>query len=129
LFYLNTQRGVQSVSLGALPMLRAAMAPDVEGGEFCGPRFVTVGHPVRETPSRRARNTIDAERLWDVSAELTGGRRLRHPWKAATDHPRRLRHHKASPRPLSCQMPDSRCVIRGPRAGLFRLPESSGQPA
>ena len=64
--------GAQSVEVGALPMLRAATAPDVAGGEFYGPRFLVVGHPVRETPSRRARRAEDAARLWDVSVALTG---------------------------------------------------------
>lgn len=60
----------QSVARGALPMLRAATDPDVRGGQFWGPRFVTAGRPVLETPSRRARNDADAERLWQVSADL-----------------------------------------------------------
>lgn len=63
---------VQSAASGALPMLRAATDPDVVGGEFYGPRFVSGGAPVRETPSRRARNDHDAERLWTVSTSLTG---------------------------------------------------------
>jgi protochlorophyllide reductase len=61
----------QSVALGALPMLRAATAPDVRGGQYYGPRLLAFGPPVLETPSRRARNGEDARRLWDVSAELT----------------------------------------------------------
>ncbi|SOD74224.1 NAD(P)-dependent dehydrogenase (short-subunit alcohol dehydrogenase family) [Jatrophihabitans sp. GAS493] len=61
----------QSVAKGALPMLRAVTDPDVVGGDFYGPRFVVAGWPVRERPSRRARNADDARRLWEISAELT----------------------------------------------------------
>ena len=62
----------QPASTGALGMLRAVTAPDVVGGEFYGPRFIAVGHPVRETPSRRARNAEDARLLWHASERLTG---------------------------------------------------------
>jgi hypothetical protein len=53
-------------------MLRAVTAPDVAGGEFYGPRFIGRGHPVRETPSRRARRAEDAQRLWAASEQLIG---------------------------------------------------------
>jgi protochlorophyllide reductase len=76
----------QSARVGALPILRAAVAPDVVGGEFYGPRFLLVGHPVRETPSRRARDAEDARRLWQVSEELTGT-----PWRGV-DVGSRSRH-------------------------------------
>ncbi len=62
----------QPAAMGALPILRAATAPDVRGGEFYGPRTILVGHPRREVPSRAARNGEDARRLWDVSVALTG---------------------------------------------------------
>ncbi|MFC5379348.1 oxidoreductase [Aquipuribacter nitratireducens] len=62
----------QSARVGALPMLRAAVAPDVVGGEYYGPRLGLVGHPVRETPSRRARDADDAAALWEASERLTG---------------------------------------------------------
>ncbi len=62
----------QSVAVGALPMLRALTAGGVRGGEFQGPRYLAVGHPRRETPSRAARREQDARRLWDVSAALSG---------------------------------------------------------
>jgi hypothetical protein len=29
------------------------------------------GHPVRETPSKRARNADDARALWEISEDLT----------------------------------------------------------
>lgn len=62
----------QEPDQGALAMLRAATDPDAEGGEYYGPHLLVMGRPVRETPSRRARNAGDARRLWAISEELTG---------------------------------------------------------
>jgi protochlorophyllide reductase len=63
----------QSAELGARPMLRAVTDPAVRGGEFYGPRFLARGAaPVRETPSRAARDSAAARRLWDLSVQLTG---------------------------------------------------------
>jgi len=62
----------QSARAGAAPMLRAVTDPGVRGGEFYGPRFLTRGAPVRETPSRAARDMRTARWLWDVSVALTG---------------------------------------------------------
>ena len=61
----------QAPRVAALPMLRALTDPDVRGGEFYGPRFLAAGPAVRERPSRRARNTEDAARLWQLSHALT----------------------------------------------------------
>jgi protochlorophyllide reductase len=61
----------QSVDEGALPMLRAATDASARGGAFYGPRFSAMGPPVREHPSRRARDSKNAQRLWAVSEELT----------------------------------------------------------
>ncbi|MGH3694946.1 MAG: oxidoreductase [Pseudonocardiaceae bacterium] len=63
----------QSAELGARPMLRAITDPAVRGGELYGPRFLVLGvTPVRERPSRAARDTAAARRLWDLSVQLTG---------------------------------------------------------
>ena len=62
----------QPVSIGALPIVRAAVDPEAKGGEFYGPQFLAAGYPVRETPSRRARSADDARRLWAESERLTG---------------------------------------------------------
>lgn len=63
----------QSAKFGARPMLRAVTDPAVRGGEFYGPRFLARGAaPVRETPSRAARDAAAARRLWDLSVQLTG---------------------------------------------------------
>lgn len=62
----------QSAATGALPFLRAATEPGVPGNAYFGPRLLSWGRPVRETPTKRARNEADAVRLWDLSEELTG---------------------------------------------------------
>ena len=63
----------QPAALGARPMLRALTDPAVRGGEYYGPRFMVFGAtPVLETPSRAARDTAAARRLWDLSVELSG---------------------------------------------------------
>lgn len=56
---------------GAVSQVRAAVDPQVRGGQLVGPRFQMFGDPVIETPSRRARDDGDARRLWELSAELT----------------------------------------------------------
>jgi NAD(P)-dependent dehydrogenase (short-subunit alcohol dehydrogenase family) len=64
---------LQPAAAGALPMLRALTDPATRGGEFYGPRFVVRGRtPVVEKPSRAARDTAAARRLWDTSVQLTG---------------------------------------------------------
>ena len=62
----------QPVTIGVLPIVRAAVDPEAQGGEYYGPQLRFVGYPVRETPSRLARNDAAARRLWDVSEQLTG---------------------------------------------------------
>jgi NAD(P)-dependent dehydrogenase (short-subunit alcohol dehydrogenase family) len=66
----------QSARSGALPSLYAATSPDVESGQFIGPRyaFELFGPPTVVRPNRRARNEADAARLWDISEALTGVR-------------------------------------------------------
>jgi protochlorophyllide reductase len=63
---------MQPARLGALPILRAATDPDARSGQFYGPRLLLRGHPVVETPSRRARDAGDARRLWARTEEMTG---------------------------------------------------------
>lgn len=57
---------------GARSQVRAAVDEGVRGGEFFGPRFMFLGAPVVETPSRRARDDSVAKSLWELSEELTG---------------------------------------------------------
>ena len=71
-----TRIGGQDASMGALPTLYAAAASDVSGGEYFGPRGIgeTRGRPVRVSYSVRAHDAETAQRLWQVSEELTGVR-------------------------------------------------------
>jgi protochlorophyllide reductase len=64
----------QPVPEGTLPVLYAATAPDVQGGDYYGPRkfgefFRGVG-PARIDP--RAQDQALRARLWHRTAELTG---------------------------------------------------------
>jgi NAD(P)-dependent dehydrogenase (short-subunit alcohol dehydrogenase family) len=65
---------MQSAAMGALPTLRVATDPAVRGGEYYGPGGLgeTTGPPVLVSPSRAARDTAVAARLWEVSSALTG---------------------------------------------------------
>lgn len=65
---------MQPAAIGALPTLRAATAPDVQGGDYYGPGGLgeARGFPVKVSSSRAARDAETARRLWDVSVELTG---------------------------------------------------------
>ena len=66
----------QSDEMGALPVLYAATEPGLEGGTYVGPDGIGEqrGHPTIVKPSRTARDQGTAQRLWDVSAALTGTR-------------------------------------------------------
>lgn len=59
---------------GARSQVRAAVDEHLQGGEFIGPRFIFLGAPVLETPSRRARDADVARRLWELSESWTGVR-------------------------------------------------------
>jgi len=61
-------------SRGALPILFAATAPDVRGGEYYGPNglYEMRGHPAPARGAPRARDPELAQRLWKISEELTG---------------------------------------------------------
>ena len=65
----------QDDAAGALPVLYAATAPDVEGDDFFGPdglQEMRGRHPARVGRTGRAADGADARRLWEVSEELTG---------------------------------------------------------
>jgi NAD(P)-dependent dehydrogenase (short-subunit alcohol dehydrogenase family) len=59
---------------GALPTLYAATAPDVQGGDYYGPDgFGEMrGYPKKVESSQRSQDMASAEKLWQVSEELTG---------------------------------------------------------
>ena len=64
----------QSPRKGAWPMLYAATAPEIEGGEYVGPTGLLNlrGSPGVQASSERSRDETLARRLWDVSSDLTG---------------------------------------------------------
>ncbi|OLR95558.1 oxidoreductase [Actinokineospora bangkokensis] len=63
----------QDAAMGALPQLYAAAHPDVESGQMIGPdgRREQKGHPKVVYPLEAARDRELAQRLWEVSEELT----------------------------------------------------------
>ena len=64
----------QSAEMGALPMVYAATASTIRGGEYIGPDgFQGMrGYPTRVESSDHSHDREVARRLWDVSEELTG---------------------------------------------------------
>jgi NAD(P)-dependent dehydrogenase (short-subunit alcohol dehydrogenase family) len=66
----------QSAADGALPTVQAALAPEVQGGDYWGPDgFGELwGAPKKVGCSTRARSDADARRLFAVSELLTGVR-------------------------------------------------------
>ncbi len=64
----------QSAAMGALPTLRAATDPDVDGGDYFGPDGFNElkGHPEKVGMSKRAKDDDLADQLWSVSIELSG---------------------------------------------------------
>jgi NAD(P)-dependent dehydrogenase (short-subunit alcohol dehydrogenase family) len=64
----------QSADEGAVPTLRAATDPAVNGGEYYGPSgfMEGKGRPVRVDSNARSHDVDVQKRLWAVSEELTG---------------------------------------------------------
>jgi hypothetical protein len=64
----------QSPAMGALPTLRAATDPSVEGGQYYGPEGFAEqrGHPKIVKSSAQSHDEDLQRRLWTVSEELTG---------------------------------------------------------
>lgn len=63
----------QSSERGALPTVCAATAPDVQGGDYIGPDglYEMRGMPKKVGASKRAKDTSDAARLWELSVDAT----------------------------------------------------------
>lgn len=63
----------QPAEMGVLPQLFAATAATVEGGDFIGPDGANEkkGHPTLVQPIAAGRDVALAQRLWQLSAELT----------------------------------------------------------
>lgn len=71
----NLQAAItQSKEHGAWSLVRALVDPDVEGGEFWGPRTVARGEPRRQTASRITRDEDVAARIWAAAEAATGVR-------------------------------------------------------
>lgn len=64
---------VQRVETGILPALYAATSPQATGGAFYGPKGFAhlTGDPVEQKPYRAALSVEDAQRIWQVSEQLT----------------------------------------------------------
>ena len=78
-FVLLRLFGQSETVMGALPSLRAATDPRVEGGTYYGPDgpFEWSGHPTRVSSSARSLDTDVRRRLWQESEQLTG---ITYPW-------------------------------------------------
>lgn len=65
---------LQSAAMGALPTIRAAVDPNVSGGQYFGPDGVREqrGYPVLVESNEASHNEANARRLWQVSEQLTG---------------------------------------------------------
>ena len=63
----------QVAVMGALPVLRAATDPGVQGGEYYGPRGFqqSKGHPKALSSSPQSYDVTLQRRLWALSEELT----------------------------------------------------------
>ena len=68
LFMLMTQSQAQ----GALTQIRASVDPGVKGGEYYGPHKNMTGYPVVVQSNSASHNVEDAQKLWEVSEQLTG---------------------------------------------------------
>jgi NAD(P)-dependent dehydrogenase (short-subunit alcohol dehydrogenase family) len=64
----------QSAAMGALPTLRAATDPGVQGGQYFGPAgfLEQRGHPKLVASSAQSHDEELQRRLWTVSEQLTG---------------------------------------------------------
>jgi NAD(P)-dependent dehydrogenase (short-subunit alcohol dehydrogenase family) len=62
-----------SAAMGALPTLYAATAPELNGGEYVGPKLLGAGrgYPAEVWCAGRAHDPVAAARLWEVSEQLT----------------------------------------------------------
>ena len=71
---LRSTSQFQSAAMGALAVLRAAVDPNLRGGEYLGPGgFLGVrGYPKAARSSRRARDRSQQQRLWQLSEQVTG---------------------------------------------------------
>ena len=64
----------QAAAEGAVPTLRAATDPEVDGGDYFGPsqKMESRGPAVKVKARPKAYDVHDARGLWEASVELTG---------------------------------------------------------
>ncbi|NHI91647.1 MAG: SDR family NAD(P)-dependent oxidoreductase [Candidatus Lokiarchaeota archaeon] len=64
----------QNAANGALPSIRAAVDPEVQGSDYYGPSGIgeMKGYPIKVESSKASHNEEDAKKLWEISEELTG---------------------------------------------------------
>jgi NAD(P)-dependent dehydrogenase (short-subunit alcohol dehydrogenase family) len=62
----------QDAKQGALPQIRAAVDPEVKGGQYYGPHKGMKGDPVLVTSNGDSHDTESAKKLWEASEEITG---------------------------------------------------------
>ncbi len=64
----------QDAKKGALPQLLAATEPEVQGGQYWGPRWLweLKGFPKQVTSSAKSYHRDEQRRLWAVCEKLTG---------------------------------------------------------
>ena len=72
LMKVANQLFAQSAEMGALPILFAATADGVHGGDYLGPENEARGYPVKTKSSPASYNPNLALQLWDESVRLTG---------------------------------------------------------
>ncbi|MHA2092113.1 MAG: oxidoreductase, partial [Candidatus Kariarchaeaceae archaeon] len=74
LYTITNKLMAQNVKKGALPMLYAATASDMGGGDYIGPRGLrqTRGYPKHVKSPKASYIETDAKRLWEMSEEMTG---------------------------------------------------------
>lgn len=65
---------LNSAAQGAWPTLLAATGPDVQGGEYFGPRglFELAGRAVKVRSTQKSHDPELAKQIWDASVRLTG---------------------------------------------------------
>jgi NAD(P)-dependent dehydrogenase (short-subunit alcohol dehydrogenase family) len=67
---------LQSAAKGALPTIKAAVDPNVQGGQYFGPKGIfggeIRGYPGVVQSNEKSHNEDDAKKLWDISEKLTG---------------------------------------------------------
>ena len=82
----NLQAAIaQSKERGAWSLVRALTDPEIEGGEFWGPRTGSRGEPRRQTAAKITRDPEVGARLWDVAETATG---VHWPFEVAAGRPR-----------------------------------------